>query len=107
MKTKSPNPFGRVVPVRISTRVESVVIKIKQETGMTQVAFLERLLEWFAAQDPRIRTAILNPHPQVREGLARLVMEEMQANPSKDFDAMPRFDALIDHDFTSGSETQE
>lgn len=64
---------------------------------------MERLLEWYAAQDPRIRTMILSPYPEVRRGLARLVLEEMQADPNKDFDAQPHFDALIDHDFEAPS----
>jgi hypothetical protein len=72
---------------------------VRQETGITQMSFLERLIEWFAAQDPRIRTMILSPYMEVRKGLATLVLEDMLDNPTKDFDGMPGFDALIDHDF--------
>jgi len=99
----SPHARTRVVRLSLTGRGERVVSQAKAETGITQVALMERLLEWFAAQDPRIRTMILSPYPQVRRGLARLIVEEMQAEPQRDFDAMPQFDALIDHDFGSGT----
>lgn len=93
----------RVVNVAITPRAEQVLARIKQETGITQVGFVERLLEWYAAQDSRIKTMILSPYPEVRRGLAGLVAAEMAADPEKDFDREPRFDALIDHDFTGAA----
>jgi hypothetical protein len=97
--TVPTSPKRRVVSLSLTARGERVVTRSKAETGITQVALMERLLEWFGAQDPRIRTMILSPYPQVRRGLARLVVEEMQADPRRDFDSLPHFDALIDHDF--------
>jgi hypothetical protein len=93
-----------VVKLSLTKRGEQVVSRTKAEMGITQIGMLERLLEWFAAQDPRIRTMILNPYPEVRRGLARLVLEDMQANPLKDYDTIPAgFNALVDHDFGSES----
>lgn len=103
----SPHARTRVVRLSLTGRGEQVVSQAKAETGITQVALMERLLEWFAAQDPKIRTMILSPYPQVRRGLARLIVEEMQADPERDFDAMPQFDELIDHDFGSAAPTPD
>lgn len=99
VRVPSASPRRRVVSLSLTQRGERIVSRSKAETGITQVALLERLLEWYAAQDPRIRTMIVNPYPEVRRGLVRLVLEEMQADPNKDFDALPHFDALIDHEF--------
>jgi hypothetical protein len=97
--TSSTSPRNRVVRLSLTQRGQQVLSRAKAETGITQLAMTERLLEWFAAQDPRVRTMILSPYPEVRRGLAKLVLEEMQANPHKDWDAAPQFDALVDHDF--------
>lgn len=101
MNLAKSQPARRVVALALTAGAEQVVTRVKQETGITQVAFLERLLEWYATQDPLLRTMILSPYPTVRKGLARLLLEGMQSDPGKDSDARPRFDALIDHDFES------
>jgi hypothetical protein len=103
VKALPTSPRRRVVSLSLTQRGERIVSRTKAETGITQVALMARLLEWYAAQDPRIRTMILSPYAEVRRGLARLVLEEMQADPHKDFDAQPHFDALIDHDFETQS----
>lgn len=56
----------------LPSRAEEVVARVKRETGITIVAFLERLLEWYAAQDPRIGAMIVSPYREVRQGLAKL-----------------------------------
>ena len=96
----------QVVRLALSPRAQAVVAQLKRETGITRVAFLERLLEWYAAQDARVRSMILSAYPEVRRGLCQLIMEEMTAHPGKDFDALPRFDGLIDHDFGSGADDE-
>lgn len=107
MKPRPGKSSGRVVSLALSPGAEQVIAQMKRETGITQVALLERLLQWFAAQDTRIRSMVLSPYPEVRQGLARLVLEEMESNPAKDFDATPRFHALIDHDFSTGTRARE
>lgn len=107
MKPRPGKSSGRVVSLALSPDAEQVIAQMKRETGITQVALLERLLQWFAAQDTRIRSMVLSPYPEVRQGLARLVLEEMESNPAKDFDATPRFHALVDHDFSTGTRARE
>lgn len=107
VKSRQGKSSGRVVSLALSPGAEQVISQMKRETGITQVALLERLLQWFAAQDTRIRSMVLSPYPEVRQGLARLVLEEMALNPAKDFDGTPMFHALIDHDFTTGPTTRE
>jgi hypothetical protein len=89
----------QAVTLNLSPRAVQTVSGVRQSTGITQMAFLERLLEWYATQDPRIRTMILSPYRQVRQGLAKQIAEEMAANPDRDFDSSAGFDALIDHEF--------
>ncbi len=88
----------QAVTLNLSPRAVQTVSSVRQSTGITQMAFLERLLEWYASQDPRIKTMILSPYRQVRQGLARQIAEEMAANPDRDFDSSGEFDALIDHE---------
>lgn len=102
MKTSKTSSPRRIIALALTPKAERVVSQVKEDLGITQVGFLERLLEWYAGQDPRLRMMILNPYPQVRQGLARLIVEEMQGDPDKDFDALPGFDALIDHDYGGG-----
>jgi hypothetical protein len=92
----------QAVTLNLSPRAVQTVSGVRQSTGITQMAFLERLLEWYAAQDPRIKTMILSPYRQVRQGLAKQIAEEMAANPDRDFDSSGDFDALIDHEFARG-----
>jgi hypothetical protein len=97
-KKSSAAPRSRqAVTLNLSPRAVATVSGIRVSTGITQVAFLERLLEWYAAQDPRIKTMILSPYAQVRSGLAKLIAKEMATNPEKDFDSV-EVDALIDHE---------
>ena len=101
MKKNSSNAVRsrQAVTLNLSPRAVQTVSGVRQSTGITQMAFLERLLEWYAAQDPRIKTMILSPYRQVREGLAKQIAEEMAANPERDFDSSSGFDGLIDHEF--------
>ena len=87
-KSAANTPRSRqAVTLNLSPRAVTTVSSIRVSTGITQVAFLERLLEWYAAQDARIKTMILSPYPQVRAGLAKLIAKEMATNPEKDFDS--------------------
>jgi hypothetical protein len=89
----------RVMSVALSKRAENVLVTTKKETGITHLALIERVLEWFAVQDPRIRTMILSPYAEVRRGLARLVTEDMAADPAKDFDPGLLFHGLVHNDY--------
>jgi hypothetical protein len=96
----------QAVTLNLSPRAVQTVSGVRQSTGITQMAFLERLLEWYAAQDPRVKTMILSPYRQVRQGLAKQIAEEMAANPERDFDSSSGFDELIDHEFARGPGTE-
>ena len=55
--------------------------------GMTQVALMSRLTEWFAEQSGTIQAAVLGHYPEeIRRDVARMILERMSngnaANPS-------------------------
>jgi hypothetical protein len=101
-RTAMPAKGRRSVTLSVTSGAEKILSQVRAETGITQVGFLERLLDWYAAQDARLRTMILSPYPQVRRGLAKAIVEDMLADPSRESDPAPRFHGLIDHEYGEG-----
>jgi len=93
----APERSRQAVYLNLTPRAGRLVAEVRRETGITQVAFLEKLLEWYSAQDPRVRTMILSPYPEVRQGLAKMVLDAMVHDTASDPE--PEFSGLIDHDF--------
>jgi hypothetical protein len=72
------------MPKRFITRIELTVptrtklTDVSQSNGMTQVAVLSRIVQWFAQQPETIQAAILGRYPaEIEPDVARLVLERM------------------------------
>jgi hypothetical protein len=93
----------QAISVNLTPTAGAVVSSVRREMGITQTACIERLLEWFGAQDPRVRTAIMSSYAEVRRGLATLVLDELRANPLRGvppgMTPEQSFDGLIDHTY--------
>jgi len=52
---------------------------LTDKAGMTQVAMLSRLVEWFANQSDMIQAAVLGQYPlEIQSEIARLILKRMQ-----------------------------
>lgn len=85
----------RSVNLKLTPAAEQIVRGVKDELGMTQQAAMERYLAFLAEVDPRLRTAMLSPHPEVRRACARDLLREMTA---EDADQLPPVEAVAAED---------
>jgi len=77
------------MPKRFITRIEltlptrTKLTDVSHSNGMTQVAVLSRIVQWFAAQPETIQAAVLGRYPaEIAPDVARLILERM-ANGQK------------------------
>lgn len=69
---------------RIIVRIELTPIakerlnELSDRAGMTQVAMLSRLVEWFAGQSELIQAAVMGHYPtEVESDIAKLILKKM------------------------------
>jgi len=65
------------IPVKLNERSKAFVDQIKEETGMTQIAFMERLIEWYVAQSPRVQREIRDRNGDSASEFVRAKLGEM------------------------------
>lgn len=82
--------FGDRMSKRFITRIELTVptrtklTDVSHFNGMTQVAVLSRLVQWFATQPDTIQAAILGRYPaEIEKDVAKLILEQMQSEKSR------------------------
>jgi hypothetical protein len=63
--------------IQVNPRARVVLEDLKDETGIANSEALVRLLEWFAALDPKARAGIINGRPDVRAEFTRLALSQM------------------------------
>lgn len=78
------------MPKRFITRIELTVptraalTSLSKTKGMTQVAVLSRLVNWFATQPDTIQNAVLGMYPAaISVDVAKLILEKMAADPAR------------------------
>jgi hypothetical protein len=71
------------VSVNVTPTAKDHLRKLSIRTGMTQVALLSRILEWFAAQPQLIQSGVLGHlHKELREEIGRIILQRL-AEPQK------------------------
>lgn len=68
--------------MRIELRSESKqqLMEVTERHGMTQVAALSRVVEWFASQQPPLQAAILGQYPEsLSREIAALVLQKLSS----------------------------
>jgi hypothetical protein len=75
---------------RFITRIELTVptraklTDVSHSNGMTQVAVLSRIVQWFAKQPETIQAAILGRYPvEIEPDIAKLLLERMAGGSHK------------------------
>lgn len=71
---------SRLVTVRIelTPAAKGQVVAVSDRFGMTQIATLSRLIEWFAGQSEAVQNAVLWEDVEDRSpSVARMILEQM------------------------------
>jgi len=64
--------------IELTASAKQKLSALSDKHGMTQVAMMSRVVEWFAAQEPLIQGAVLGHYPIEIEGdVARLILKRM------------------------------
>lgn len=67
-----------IVRVELTPQAKDHLNALTDKAGMTQVAMLSRLVEWFAGQPEVIQAAVLGHYPaDVQADIARIILKRM------------------------------
>jgi hypothetical protein len=66
-----------IVRIELTPPAKKAVETLTEKHGMTQVAMLSRLVEWFAKQPDAIRTPAMSLDPAAGKGVAGLIVKQM------------------------------
>lgn len=73
-----------VMRVELSPSARGKVTSLSKKLGMTQLALVSRLVDWFALQDETIQAACLGLYPErIRPDVARLLLQQMDSEKPK------------------------
>ena len=68
-----------IVRIELTPSAKDSLNDLTDKAGMTQVALLSRLVEWFAHQSDMIQAAVLGQYPlEIQSEIARLILKRMQ-----------------------------
>ena len=69
-----------IVRIELTPNAKQRVNDLCDKSGMTQVAMLSRLVEWFANQSDMIQAAVLGHFPmEVESDVAKLILKRMMS----------------------------
>jgi hypothetical protein len=73
-----------IVRIELTPSAKTRLNGLSDKKGMTQVAMLSRLVEWFANQSDLIQAAVLGQYPvEIESDVAKLILKHMASNPRK------------------------
>lgn len=71
-----------VIRLELTEAAKNSLSNLADHHGMTQVAVMSRLVEWFAAESELIQAAVLGRYPATIEAdIARLILRKMAGEP--------------------------
>ena len=71
-----------ILRIEITPEAKDNLQGITQQSGMTQVAMLSRLVEWFAEQPHTLRSAVLDLYPpEIREDVLKIILKRLDDEP--------------------------
>jgi hypothetical protein len=74
-----------IVRVELTPSAKDAVNQMCDHAGMTQVAMLSRAIEWIAAQDEMVKSAILGQYPKAIEAdIAKIILKRMSGKRKKE-----------------------
>lgn len=67
-----------IVRIELTPDAKSRLNELCKKAGMTQVALLSRLVEWFAGQNDMIQAAVLGQYPtELEADIAKLILKRL------------------------------
>jgi len=67
-----------IVRIELTPTAKERLNELSDRAGMTQVAMLSRLVEWFASQSELIQAAVMGHYPtEVESDIAKLILKKM------------------------------
>jgi hypothetical protein len=66
-----------IMAVQLTGSAKKAVETLTEKQGMTQVAMLSRLVEWFTRQPDKIQRSALSYHAEQNRATAGLILEHM------------------------------
>ena len=73
-----------ILRIEISPDAKDNLQGITRQSGMTQVAMLSRLVEWFANQPDIIQAAVMGHYPpEIQVDIAKLILKRLASGGKK------------------------
>jgi hypothetical protein len=67
-----------IVRIELTPAAKDALNDLTDKAGMTQVALLSRLVEWFAHQSDMIQASVLGQYPsEIEADVAKLIMKKL------------------------------
>lgn len=74
-----------IVRIELTPNAKDRLNELSDRAGMTQVAMLSRLVEWFANQSEMIQAAVMGHYPiDIQADIAKLILKKLAASTRKD-----------------------
>jgi hypothetical protein len=71
-----------ILRIEITPEAKDNLQQTTQQSGMTQVALLSRLVEWFSEQPHTLRSAVLDLYPPaIRDDVLKLILKRLDEAP--------------------------
>jgi hypothetical protein len=71
-----------ILRIEITAEAKDNLQQTTRQSGMTQVALLSRLVEWFAEQPHTLRSAVLDLYPpEIREDVLKIILKRLDEQP--------------------------
>ena len=69
-----------IVRIELTPAAKDALNELTDKAGMTQVALLSRLVEWFAHQSDMIQASVLGQYPsEIEADIAKLIMKKLSS----------------------------
>lgn len=69
-----------IVRIELTPSAKEALNDLTDKAGMTQVALLSRLVEWFSHQTDMIQAAVLGQYPsEIEADIAKLILKRMSS----------------------------
>lgn len=69
-----------IMRIELTGPAKQKLSTLSDKHGMTQVAMMSRLVEWFASQNELIQSAMIGRYPdEIEQDIAKLILKKMGA----------------------------
>jgi len=74
-----------IVRIELTPPAKDALNDLTDKAGMTQVALLSRLVEWFSHQSDMIQASVLGQYPaEIEQDIAKMILKRMASGKKED-----------------------